>query len=303
MGTYRCLVAYDGTGFKGWQVQPGHRTVQGVLSEALTRVLRQEVEICGASRTDAGVHALGQVVSFTAESRISAECLQRAWNAYLPPDVVVYRVLEAPAGFDACRQALRKRYAYFLSDSRIPNPFLRHYQWQWRRGPLSVEAMSAAARYLLGQHDFSSFQNMGSPRTSTIRTLFNLRVLRLGRGSSSPPVPEGQGRGEERARTSHLEACCWSPWLLNSGLMLFPHLAMWQDGSIIIEVEGDGFLYNMVRTIVGTLVEVGRGARPPEWVADVLAARDRRAAGPTAPPHGLYLLRVEYPPEIAQEVK
>jgi len=299
MGTFRCLVAYDGTAFRGWQVQPGHRTIQGVLTEALARVLRQAVDISGASRTDAGVHALGQVVSFTAETRLSPESLQRAWNAYLPPDVVVYSVFEAPPGFDACRQALRKRYAYFLSDGRIPNPFLRHYQWQWKRGLLNVEAMSAAARYLLGHHDFSSFQNMGSPRTSTDRTLFDLRVTRLGQGNLDPAVGEGQGRGEEGPRRSHREGRCCPPWPLNYGLILFPHLGMWQDGSIIIEVEGDGFLYNMVRTIVGTLVEVGRGARPPEWVAEVLAARDRRAAGPTAPPHGLYLVRVEYPPEIA----
>jgi len=301
MDTFRCLVAYDGTAFRGWQVQPGHRTVQGVLAEELSRVLRQPVSLCGASRTDAGVHALGQVVSFTAETRLSLESLQRAWNAGLPPDVVVYYLGRAPAGFDACRQALRKRYGYLVCDSGIPNPFLRHYHWQWPRGRLDVEAMSLAARYLLGQHDFASFQNMGSVRTSSVRTLFDLRVSRVGEITSGSASIEGEGRGAGSFDPAHLFKCCAVPWLSSSRLMFLQVLRTWQDGTIVIEVEGDGFLYHMVRTIVGTLVEVGRGAKPPEWVAEVLSARDRRTAGPTAPPQGLYLLRVDYPADSLGE--
>jgi len=243
-------IAYDGTHFAGWQRQRGARTVQAVLESAIEQVTGQRPTVRASGRTDAGVHALGQVVGFQTDTRLSNQELQRALNAVLPPDVAVLEVADAPDGFHATRHAIRKRYRYVIHNGPVRDVFRRHYCWHYTHGQLDAEAMHRAAQALVGTHDFSSFQTAGAPRQSTVRTVFDIQVQR--------------GRGAE------------------------------QD-LITVEIEADGFLYNMVRAIVGTLVEVGRGARSESWPAKVLKAADRRAAGRTAPPQGLFLLHVEYP--------
>ncbi len=254
MRTIRLLLVYDGTDYHGWQRQPGRRTVQGTLEAALEKVTGAPHRIVGSSRTDAGVHALGQVAAFRTASRLPADTLRRALNANLPHDVVAVEAAEAAPSFHPLADAAAKRYRYLLGDGPFPDVFRRRYIWQrWR--DLDAEAMHRAGQALVGRHDFASFQSAGSPREDTVRTLFDVAVTR--------------------------------------GFQNEAHL-------LAVEVEGDGFLYNMVRTIVGTLVEVGRGARGAPWVADVLAARDRGRAGPTAPPEGLYLLWVRFAGGAAQ---
>jgi tRNA pseudouridine38-40 synthase len=247
----RCLkltLAYDGGAYAGWQVQPDKPTVQGVVEAALRQITQEAIRITAAGRTDAGVHALGQVVGFVTSSRISNEDLHRALNAVLPDDVAVLTVENAAEGFHATRDAVAKLYRYQIHNCRTPSVFDRHYAWHYPQ-PLDARAMHSAGQVLLGRHDFSSFETAGSERPDSIRTIHLLTVAR--------------GTGDFANRLG-------------------------------LEVEGDGFLYNMVRTIVGTLVEVGVGARDANWLAEVLEARDRRRAGQTAPPRGLFLVRVLY---------
>jgi tRNA pseudouridine38-40 synthase len=248
MRTIKLTLAYDGTDYAGWQVQQGRRTVQGVLEETLRKITRETVRVTGSSRTDAGVHALGQVAAFRTNSHLEPAVFRRALNALLPRDVAVLEAAEVAEGFDPIGQAVRKRYRYVIHDGPVRNVFHRHYCWKHPQ-PLDAEAMDRAATALRGKHDFASFENRGSQRLSTIRTILDIRVQR--------------GWGDQRDQ-------------------------------VTIEVEADGFLYNMVRNIVGTLVEVGRGAKPVEWVAEVLRSADRRLAGPTAPPQGLFLMWIEY---------
>jgi tRNA pseudouridine38-40 synthase len=248
MTTFRLTLAYDGSDFAGWQWQPRQRTIQGELEETLGRITGQRPKCIASGRTDAGVHALGQVVSFSSETNLTPDVLTKALNAELPEDMLVFDVAVAPAGFDALRGALRKRYRYVIEDGRVRDLFDRRYVWHiYRR--LDVEAMAAAALPLVGTHDFVSFQTTGSSRLTTERTVFDLVVER---------------RAAERTER------------------------------LIIEVEADGFLYNMVRNIVGTLVQVGKGKESTNWPAEVLAQRDRTKAGMTAPAQGLFLVGVEY---------
>jgi tRNA pseudouridine38-40 synthase len=244
----RMTVAYDGTDFTGWQRQTKKRTVQAEIERALKSITGETILAVASGRTDAGVHALGQVVGFQTHSQISNKALLRAINAELPEDITAFDVTDAPDDFHAIRDAVRKRYRYVIEDNRIPDLFMRQYLWHIRKR-LDVEAMKEAAKSLLGTHDFKSFQTSGSSRLSTTRTVYEILVDRQ--------------PGERTDR-------------------------------IIVEVEADGFLYNMVRNIVGTLVLVGRGTRPISWVAEVLASHDRRRAGMTAPARGLFLLWVKY---------
>lgn len=259
-------VAYDGTDFHGWQKQEPPdaaplRTVQGVLEETIRLVLRQPgIRVTGASRTDAGVHALGQVAAFTAETSIPTERLARALSSRLPEDVQVLRAAIAPDAFDPISHARRKTYRYSLvhggprstmkepSSLHAPPPLFdrRFVTYTWHR--LDAEAMHDAAQHLVGEHDFASFAQISHGRTTTVRTIFDCAVL-----------------ATEPSRCQ-------------------------------IEITGSGFLYNMVRIIAGTLVEIGRGKRTPADIPAILAARDRRAAGPTLPPHGLCLRSIEYDP-------
>jgi tRNA pseudouridine38-40 synthase len=247
MRTIKLTLAYDGTGYAGWQSQPDRRTLQDTLEAALMQTIGQRVRVAASGRTDAGVHAKGQVVSFETESALEADVIARALNAQMPRDIAVVSAEEAPHGFHARRDARSKRYRYVLRDGRVPSVFERNYAWQLPRR-LDVERMADSARGLLGTHDFASFQSSGSPRKSSVRTVMALDVAR---DAADPD-------------------------------------------RVLVEVEANGFLYNMVRSIVGTLVEVGRGDRDESWPAEVLAARDRSAAGRTAPAQGLLLLWVKY---------
>ncbi len=247
----KLTVAYDGTAYAGWQMQPTVPTVQAAIETAWHEITREQLRVMAAGRTDAGVHALGQVVGLVTESQLSTDDLHRGLNAVLPEDVAVVAVEVAPEDFHATHDALRKTYRYQIHNGRTPDVFHRRYVWHYPQ-PLDAEKMHAAAQALLGKHDFSSFESAGSERPDSIRTLFAVDVKREGEAPAEP------------------------------------------SDRITIEVTGDGFLYNMVRAIVGTLVEVGKGSREVAWPAEVLAARNRSRAGQTAPPQGLFLVSVEY---------
>lgn len=270
MTTFRLTLAYDGTGYHGWQAQPNRPTIQGALEGALRLLSGREVRVRGAGRTDAGVHALGQVAAFSLETRLTPAAIARALNARLPDDIAVLAASEVADDFHPARDAVRKMYRYLIDDGSTIDPFRRRYCWLPRRGPLDVDAMRRAGQALVGIHDFRSFQSAGSPRESTVRTVFDLRVERAEVvGDPLIGVSIARGAAAERDRAG-------------------------QGGLIALEIEADGFLYNMARAIVGTLVEIGRGARPIDFAADALGALRRGAAGPTAPPQGLFLVRVDY---------
>ncbi len=244
MRNIKLILCYDGTEFHGWQRQPSLRTVQEVLEEAIERLTGVRPTTTASGRTDAGVHAMGQVVHFLTASRHEPETFVRALNAMLPRDLRILDAAEMPQAFHATLDARSKRYRYTIDNARIASPFQLRYSWHVPR-PLDAGAMGRAGASLLGRHDFRSFETDWPNRMSSVRTIFDVAVAR--------------------------------------------------DGDLVtIEVEADGFLYNMVRSIAGTLVLVGQGKRPESWVADVLAAQDRVEAGPTAPPQGLFLLTVRY---------
>ncbi|QDU27499.1 tRNA pseudouridine synthase A [Anatilimnocola aggregata] len=248
MPTFKLTLAYDGTDFGGWQWQPNSRTVQAELEKAIERITQQKVRCTASGRTDAGVHALGQVVSFQCETGLNCDVLRKGINAELPDDMIVCDLQFAPAEFHAIRDAVRKRYRYVVQDGRLRDIFAREYVWHVRQ-KLDERLMWEASRALIGTHDFKSYQSTGSMRLTTERTILDLLVER-----------------REAELTSR----------------------------VIIEVEANGFLYNMVRNIVGTLVQIGKGLYPVSFAAEALAACDRRAAGMTAPAQGLFLIGVEY---------
>jgi tRNA pseudouridine38-40 synthase len=241
---YRMVLQYAGTGYAGWQIQPNARTVQGVLREVLSRLAGHPVSVVGAGRTDAGVHALGQVAHFLFPDRESIPDLRRALNALLPWDIRVMRLSRATAAFHAQRHAHKKRYEYRILTAEVVPPF-QHARVCHLPVPLDFEAMQTAATQLRGRHDFASFTAAASRVRSHTRTVFLSEFHRRGR-------------------------------------------------NLLYRVEADGFLHHMVRNIAGTLIEVGLGKRRPEDLPSLLQARDRRQAGPTAPPEGLYLVRIWY---------
>ncbi len=244
MRTVRVLIAYCGTPFFGWQRQDGFVSIQQRLEEALETLVGDAVVVHGAGRTDAGVHAFGQVAHFHVDTNLVDDRLRHALNFHLPDSIVVLRLETCRDDFHARFDARGKRYAYRVVTSRFRPPFGRGGA-HWTRDPLDAAAMRAAGRELLGSHDFKAFASAGSPRKNTVRRLEHLRLV---------------GR----------------------------------RGGFWIVVQGNGFLYNMVRAISGTLLEVGRGKLAPSEVGEILRSRDRRRAGPTAPPEGLYLLSVLY---------
>lgn len=250
----RLRLAYEGTRYSGWQAQPGRATVQGTLAEAIRQVSGEEVRPRGSSRTDAGVHALDQVVAFTTRSRLEPAVWVRALNAKLPRDITVVTGDEPPPGFDPVEAAVRKRYRYRIHDAPWKPVLQRHLVWHWR-GRLDTEAMTTAGEALVGEHDFTSFETTPSQRLSKVRTIHSLHVSRPGLADDAA------------------------------------------GAEVWIEVEGNGFLYNMVRIIAGSLVMVGAGRRSPAWLAEALAARHRPAAGPTAPPEGLVLVSIQLAPD------
>jgi tRNA pseudouridine38-40 synthase len=242
---FRLTLEYDGRGFAGWQVQPGARSVQATLQEALRRVTGETLRVSAASRTDAGVHAEGQVVGLRTGAALEAPILARALNGVLPRDVAVVAAERAPEAFDARRDARSKLYRYAVWNGPTRSP-LRAERTLRVESRLDRAAMREAAGLLQGTHDFASFRAARSGARTSVRCLSRLDVV--------TPAP----------------------------------------GELCFYVEGDGFLRHMVRILVGTLLEVGRGRRSPAELPAILAARDRRAAGPTAPPQGLTLVRVSY---------
>lgn len=238
------MLAYDGTGFRGWARQRDQRTVQGVLEAALHRFLGEIPRLSVAGRTDAGVHARGQVVSFRVGDGVRLDRLQRAVNAVLAPEVVVTDARFAAPGFDARRSATAREYRYRIDLGPWPDPFTARFVWH-RPGSLSLSAMRGAARHLVGEHDFASFCRRPPDGSSTVRRLERLAVSRSG-------------------------------------------------DRVEVSARANAFVHQMVRSLVGTLVVVGEGSRDPDEMPGVLAARDRSAAGPVAPAHGLTLERVVY---------
>lgn len=245
MRNFKLTVRYDGTDFFGWQTQPGFRTVQETLEQAIVAITREErVRANCSGRTDSGVHALGQVVNFFSGTRLEPAKLVKAINSQLPDDVAVLDCEEMGQSFCANKDAVAKRYRYVINDTRIPDPFFRRYAYQPRRN-VDHEVMHRAAQVLVGRHDFRCFETEWPNRLTSIRTIQDIAVT----------------RHEETVR---------------------------------IEVQADGFLYNMVRAIAGTLYQIGRGYWPEGKMREILDGMDRREAGPTAPPQGLFMLWVRY---------
>lgn len=238
-------VAYDGTGYHGWQRQPGDvPTIEGVLNRELSALTGEEIEVMGASRTDAGVHALGNVAVFDTESPIPPEKFSYALNQRLPEDISVQEAREVSAAFHPRFQECRKTYEYRILNRRFPLPEYRNTALFYH-GPLDVERMRQAAGAFLGEHDFAGFCSVGAQVKTTVRTIYALSVER--------------------------------------------------EGELIgIRVQGSGFLYNMVRIIAGTLLEVGKGKIDPGAMEGIIASRDREQAGPTAPAKGLRLVEISY---------
>jgi tRNA pseudouridine38-40 synthase len=291
MAFFKLTLSYDGAEFSGWQTQPSRRTVQGELERAWHAITGETARVTAAGRTDAGVHAAGQVVGVESATRIEPAALLLALNAMLPPDAAVRRVEHAPDGFHATTDAKRKRYRYAIYNDRRRPVFWRKYAWHIPT-PLDVAAMHAGAQHLVGTHDFVSFQSAGSERESTVRTLFAADVKQAAttETSNSRAIAPGASQGFEAPPSATP-----TPRLASGAIDRATGGPVYEPEALItIEVEGDGFLYNMVRSIVGTLAEVGRGKHDPAWIADVLAARDRTQAGQTAPAHGLTMLWVAY---------
>lgn len=244
MKRIKLTVAYDGTDYCGWQIQKNGVTVEEVLNRALSRLTGEKITVIGASRTDAGVHAGGNVAVFDTDTRIPAARIAYAINALLPEDVAVVSSEEVPSGWHPRKCASVKTYEYRILNREFPDP-VRRRDTYFVSFPLDIERMREAAKYLVGEHDFRSFCSAQTTVENTVRTIYGLDIRK-------------------------------------------------DDDLITISVQGNGFLYNMVRIIAGTLAGVGRGYFEPEEVGRMLEEKDRTKAGVTAPPQGLTLVEIEY---------
>jgi tRNA pseudouridine38-40 synthase len=275
MTTFKITLSYDGTGYVGWQRQANGVSIQELIEDALRELDGRAVTATGAGRTDAGVHALGQVAAFTIARDLAPCALVRALNAHLPRAVRVLTAEETPATFHPRFGASTKTYRYRLWRDEVMSPFERAYAWHVP-GPLDVDAMRAAAALLEGRHDFAAFQATGSSVATTVREIYASRIVDCG-------LRTGQESTTQSTTQSETQSATRNP----------------QSAILCYEVSGSGFLRHMVRIIVGSLVEIGRGRQPVDWIDRVIATRDRSSAGPTAPPHGLFLVRVEYAGALA----
>lgn len=244
MRRIKLIVAYDGTEYSGWQIQPEAPTIEMCLDKAIHELTGENVHVTGASRTDAGVHAYGNVAVFDTESTIPGDRFTFALNRFLPDSIVIQDSWEVSVDFHPRHCNTRKTYEYRILKTAVPLPQKRNFTWHVA-GSIDIEKMKEAAAYIVGEHDFKSFCCVRTQAESTVRTIYSLEVL--------------------------------------------------QEGSeIIIRIKGNGFLYNMVRIITGTLIQVGKGRFSPEYVKQMLEAKDRTVAGQTAPPQGLTLVGIEY---------
>jgi tRNA pseudouridine38-40 synthase len=245
MRNIKLLIEYDGTNYIGWQVQPKGPTIQGVLEERLGLLTREKIKLFGSGRTDSGVHAICQVAHFKTESSMETQKMQRALNSLLPPDIVIQKMEEVGESFHARRHSKSKVYEYRILNRNLRTVFDRGYVWHIPQ-KLDFKEMGMATKYLIGEHDFSSFRSVGSPTRTTVRKVIRAEWKR--------------GR---------------------SGLVRF-------------EIEANGFLKQMVRAIIGTLVEVGKGKMSAVEFRKILESKERSKAGATAPAHGLFLKEVKY---------
>ena len=240
----KLVVAYEGTNYCGWQIQPNGITIEQVRNETLSSLLGEEITVTGASRTDAGVHSLGNVAVFETHTKMPAEKISFALNQRLPEDIVVQESCQVPEDFHPRFSKSRKTFEYRSLNCRFRQPLERRTSYFYHY-PLNVSAMQKAAAYLVGEHDFTSFASVHAQTNTYVRTIYALDVVREG-------------------------------------------------DMIRIRVQGNGFLYNMVRIIAGTLIQVGAGIKKPEDMESILAGKDRELAGPTAPAHGLTMIGLEY---------
>jgi tRNA pseudouridine38-40 synthase len=241
----RLLLEYDGSRYHGWQRQRGDLSIQQVLEEALGRLTGEQVRLIGSGRTDAGVHALGQVANFLTESPIPLKAFREGLNSLLPWDIAVLEAEEAPPAFHARKSARHKTYEYRILNRPVRSPLNHHAGW-WLAAPLDLAAMRAAAAVLPGKHDFSAFRAAGSGNLNPVRFVLT------------------------------------ADWQTHPG------------GWLRFKVTATGFLRGMVRSLVGTMVEIGKGKSAPDLLAQLLRSGQRSLAGPTAPPQGLYLVEVVY---------
>ncbi len=256
MKKIRLLLEYDGTTYHGWQVQKDAVTVQGILQEKVLKVTGEQTNVVGASRTDAGVHAFGQIATFRTASHLDAGTIKKALNAVLPQDIRIIASEEINDAFHPRDDALRKRYFYMIVNQRVSSAFLFRYTWIVPQ-VLEMRFMEEASNVLIGKHDFSAFMGTGSDIKDTVRELYSLDVKKL------------------------------------DGVIF---MGVYLKGNFIrITTESSGFLRHMVRNIVGTLVEIGRGRIPAGRMKEILESRDRKHAGQTAPANGLFLERIDYP--------
>ncbi|MEK6259598.1 MAG: tRNA pseudouridine synthase A [Planctomycetota bacterium] len=283
MRTLRMTLAYDGTNYCGWQLQPNGVSLQQVVEHALSQFTHEPIRVTASGRTDAGVHAIGQVISFETTSTAPCHGFLHGLPVHLPDDVVVRAVEEAPSGFNARYDAKRKWYRYVIHNSPTRLPFLRTSAL-WQRSHLNDQSMHEAAGVLLGTHDFRCFETQWPNRSSSIRTVFRSTVTR----AAGWPV---WGESNEQRAMSHEPETVQTvavPSTLN------PQPSTFNLPFLCFDIEADGFLYNMVRAIVGTLIHVGRGRWSADDMRRILETGDRSAAGETAPAHGLCLMRVDY---------
>jgi len=265
----KLTISYDGTNYHGWQLQPGKRTIQAELINAVSELLGWRTRVTAASRTDAGVSAVGQVAVIQIDSPIPTKNLAKAITDRLPADIAVTEAVDVPIGFDVIGDAKCKLYRYTIFTGRARPVLEIHHCWYLPEEKLDIAAMNQAAKLLLGQKDFKSFAAADDHRTDSIRTILRCDVY-----TGNPT--NNQNTSTENRATLALSAVEGS------------------DDWIFVDVEGDRFLYNMVRNIVGTLVEVGIGRMKPEKITEIIEARNRRAAGPIAPPEGLCLMWIKY---------
>ena len=273
MRRIRIVVAYDGTNYCGWQIQPNGITIEEILNRQISKLTGENIRIIGASRTDSGVHALGNVAVFDTESRIPGDRFAYALNQKMPEDIVIVKSEEVPFDWHPRYQdEISKTYEYHIYNAKVRNPLKSRYS-TFVSFDLDVEKMREGAKYILGEHDFASFCNVRTNAKDTVRTVHEIEVV-----EKPVDVFRAWNTGQD------------------SGLSTGHFQKENEFGrEIIIRVTGNGFLYNMVRIIAGTLIRVGRGFYEPEKIREILEAKEHTSEGITAPPNGLVLVSIDYP--------